>query len=147
MKSILSKIFGWIKRHKFITLFAICSLLIAIWFLTPSSKTPVSQFATLPITRGELRQVVAATGEIMPINTILVGSQVSGNIDKIYVDFNSKVKKGDLLLTIEPSVLQASVDEAKASFMSAESQRNYAKSEFARNEMLYNDGFISRAEF
>ena len=56
------------------------------------------------------------------------------------------MKKGDVLLEIEPSVLQASVDEAKASLVSAQSQRNYAKSEYQRNKTLYNEGFISRAE-
>jgi len=71
---------------------------------------------------------------------------VSGTIDNLYVDFNSKVKKGDLLLTIEPSVLQASVDEAKASLDSAISQRNFAKSEYERNKMLYAGDMIARAE-
>ena len=56
------------------------------------------------------------------------------------------VKKGDKLLTIEPSVLQASVDEAKASLDSAKSQRNFAKNEYNRNKTLYNEGFIARSE-
>ena len=103
-------------------------------------------FATATISRGNLRQVVTATGEIQPLNTINVGSQVSGTIEAIYVDYNSKVKKGDVLLEIEPSVLQASVDEAKASLVSAESQRNYAKSEYERNKILYEDDIIARAE-
>ena len=103
-------------------------------------------FETATITRGDLRRVVTATGEIQPLNTINVGSQVSGTIEAIYVDYNSKVKKGDVLLEIEPSVLQASVDEAYASLVSAESQRNYAKSEYERNKILYSDGFIPRAE-
>lgn len=146
MKSILKKILTYIKRHKWWALFALCALLFALSFLTPSSETETSPYATVAVNKGELRQVVTATGEILPINTILVGSQVSGNIDQIFVDFNSKVKKGDVLLTIEPSVLQASVDEAKASLTSAESQRNYAKSEYTRNKTLYGDGFIARAE-
>ncbi len=104
------------------------------------------QFAPLAISRGGLRQVVTATGEIQPVNTVNVGSQVSGTIDELFVDYNTKVKKGDVLLTIEPSVLQASVDEAKASLVSAESQRNYAKNEYERNKTLYADGYIARAE-
>lgn len=104
------------------------------------------QFATVAISRGGLRQVVTATGEIQPVNTVSVGSQVSGTIDELFVDYNTKVKKGDVLLTIEPSVLQASVDEAKASLLSAESQRNYAKNEYERNKTLYADGYIARAE-
>ncbi len=82
----------------------------------------------------------------MPVNTVNVGSQVSGTIEDIFVDYNSKVKQGDILLKIEPSVLQASVDEAKASLVSAQSQRNYAKNEYERNRTLYADGYIARAE-
>lgn len=103
-------------------------------------------YITVNITRGNLSYTVSATGEINPVNTVNVGSQVSGTINEIYVDYNSTVKKGDILLTIEPSVLQASVDEAKASLVSAQSQRDYAKSEYLRNKSLFADGFISRAE-
>ena len=103
-------------------------------------------FATATISRGDLRQVVTATGEIQPLNTINVGSQVSGTIEAIYVDYNSKVKKGDVLLKIEPSVLQASVDEAHASLVSAESQLNYAKSEYERNKELFAQDYIARAD-
>ncbi len=104
------------------------------------------KYSMVNISRGDLRQVVTATGEIQPVNTVSVGSQVSGTIDNLYVDFNSTVEKGDVLLTIEPSVLQATVDESKASLDSAISQRNYAKSEYERNKMLYADGIIPRAE-
>lgn len=135
----------WIWRKKWWIL-----ILVAIaWGVSAmfgGGTQKVEPLATMEITRGEMRQVVTATGEIQPLNTVSVGSQVSGTIEKLYVDFNSKVKKGDVLLEIEPSVLQASVDEAKASLVSAESQRNYAKSEYQRNKTLYNEGFISRAE-
>lgn len=133
----------WRKKWWILILAAI---IVAVWAFTGSSKSSKSEFATVNITRGDLRQVVTATGEIRPVNTVNVGSQVSGTIEQLYVDYNSKVKKGDILLTIEPSVLQASVDEAKASLVSAESQRNYAKNEYQRNKTLYEDGFISRAE-
>ena len=116
------------------------------YFATPAQQAKSNTYATVNITRGDLRQVVSATGEISPVNTVSVGSQVSGTINGLFVDYNSVVKKGDVLLTIEPSVLQASVDEAKASLVAAESQRNYAKSEYQRNKTLYADGFISRAE-
>lgn len=140
------RFFSWIWRKKWWILGCLVVIGGASYFLFGSSSGGKSQFATIAITRGDLSQVVTATGEIQPLNTVNVGSQVSGTIEKLYVDYNSKVKKGDILLTIEPSVLQASVDEAKASLVSAESQRNYAKSEYERNKMLYEDGFISRAE-
>ena len=137
---------SWLLRRKWwIILFAIVAG-IAIYFFTGSSSNQGTGFATATISKGDLRQVVTATGEIQPLNTINVGSQVSGTIEAIYVDYNSKVKKGDILLKIEPSVLQASVDEAYASLVSSESQRNYAKSEYERNKILFDAGYISRAE-
>ena len=145
MKNKIGRIFKWLWRKKWWILI-LAALVVAIMLIFGGGKSKKSEFVTLPINKGDLRQVVTATGEIQPVNTVSVGSQVSGTIDALYVDYNSKVKKGDLLLTIEPSVLQASVDEAKASLISAESQRNYAKSEYMRNKTLYNDGYIARAE-
>lgn len=135
--------FVWRKKWWILLLAA---LAVGAFLLFGKDSTKKQEFATSRITRGDLRQVVSATGEIRPVNTVNVGSQVSGTIDNLYVDFNSKVKKGDILLTIEPSVLQASVDEAKASLDSAISQRNFTKNEFNRNKSLFAEGFIPRAE-
>ena len=139
------KLWSWIKRNKWWVFLFVIVAGVAIYFMG-DSKNQGTGFATATISRGNLRQVVTATGEIQPLKTINVGSQVSGTIEAIYVDYNSKVKKGDILLEIEPSVLQASVDEAYASLVSAESQRNYAKSEYERNQILFESDFISRAE-
>lgn len=139
-------LWSWVKHRKWWIILLAIAAGIVVYFMTGSSSSEGTGFATAAITRGDLRQVVTATGEIQPLNTINVGSQVSGTIEEIFVDYNSQVKKGDVLLTIEPSVLQASVDEAKASLVSAESQRDYAKSEYERNKILYEDGFIARAE-
>ena len=143
--SLIGRIFRFIWRKKWwILLLAI--LIGAGFFFFGGKSEKKLEYATINITRGDLRHVVSATGEIQPVNTVNVGSQVSGTIDNLYVDFNSKVKKGDILLTIEPSVLQATVDEARASLDSTISQRNFAKNEYERNKILYSEGFISRAE-
>ncbi len=143
--SVIGRFFRFIWRKKWwILLIGAIVIAIRLILSDPAGKKP--EYVTLNITRGDLRQVVSASGEIQPVNTVNVGSQVSGTIDNLYVDFNTKVKKGDVLLTIEPSVLQASVDEARASLDSAISQRNFAKSEYERNKMLYSEDFISRAE-
>lgn len=139
-------LWSWIKRRKWWIILVAIVAGTTVYFMDGSSNNQGTGFATATITKGDLRQVVTATGEIQPLNTINVGSQVSGTIEAIYVDYNSKVKKGDVLLKIEPSVLQASVDEAYASLVSSESQRNYAKSEYERNKTLFDAGFISRAE-
>lgn len=145
-KNIFHHFFSYLWRHKWWTILAIVLIVISILIWGIGSGEKKGDFVTVDITRGDLMQTVSATGEIQPLNTVNVGSQVSGTIDEIYVDYNSRVKKGDILLTIDPSVLQSSVDEAAASLSSAKSQLNYTKNEFTRNKLLYNDGFISRAE-
>lgn len=146
-KSFFVRVFSWLWRHKWWSLIGIAAL-VGIYFLIFGFGVAEKKGAliTLPITRGDLSQTVSATGEIMPVNTVNVGSQVSGTIDEIFVDYNSKVKIGDKLLTIDPSVLQSSVDEAKASLTSAESQLTYKKSQYERNKTLYNEGYIPLAE-
>ena len=139
------RFWNWVRRRKW---WIILFIVVAGGFLyfMGGDENQGTGFATATISRGNLRQVVTATGEIQPLNTINVGSQVSGTIEAIYVDYNSKVKKGDKLLEIEPSVLQASVDEAYASLVSAESQLNYTKSEYERNKELYEKDYIARAD-
>ncbi len=142
----LSRIFKWIWRKKWWVLGVVIVIVGAMWMMGMFSKKESNEVVTMKITQGDIRYVVTATGEIQPVNTVAVGSQVSGTIDNLYVDFNSKVKKGDVLLTIDPSVLQATVDEAKASLDSAVSQRNFAKSEYERNKTLFDADIIPRAE-
>lgn len=137
---------NWFIRHKWWTVFGVAIIVLITSGVFTAKKVEQKKFITMDITRGDISQTVTATGEIMPVNTVSVGSQVSGTIEEIFVDYNSTVKKGDVLLKIEPSVLQASVDEAKAALDSAISQRNYAKNEYTRNKSLYNDGFIARSE-
>ncbi|MDE6478375.1 MAG: efflux RND transporter periplasmic adaptor subunit [Alphaproteobacteria bacterium] len=136
----------WVWRHKYLILMVVV-LTAGIWAIFGGGNGGAKKdYVTVAVTRGNLSQTVTATGEIQPVNTVSVGSQVSGTIDNLYVDYNSQVKKGDVLLTIEPTVLQASVNESRASLMSAESKRNLAMAEYERNKILYADGYISRAE-
>ena len=144
--SFLRRAFSWVWRKKWWFLLFIVVLIAICLIFGGEERSVKSGYSTVEITRGDMRQVVSATGEIQPVNTVNIGSQVSGTIDAIYVDYNSKVKKGDILLTIEPSVLEAQVREAEASLSSSKSKRNYAKSEYERNKILYNEGYISRAE-
>ena len=147
MLSKLKQFFTWPLRHKWWSIVIVVAVVILyLIFGGSAKKANKGDFVTVNITRGDMEQVVSATGEISPVNTVSVGSQVSGTIEDIFVDFNSQVQQGDILLKIEPSVLQASVTEAKASLDSAVSQRNLAKSDYIRDRSLYADGFIARAE-
>ena len=143
----IKQFLSWPLRHKWWSLIiVIVAVILYLIFGGTAKKSNKGDFVTVNITRGDMEQVVSATGEIRPVNTVSVGSQVSGTIEELFVDFNSEVKQGDILLKIEPSVLQASVTEAKASLDSAVSQRNLAKSDYIRDKSLYADGFIARAE-
>ena len=145
-QNFIKRFFTFIWHHKWwstIILLILFGGILWIYFATRPAK---KDYITMDISRGDLVQTVTASGEIQPVNTINVGSQVSGTIENIFVDYNSVVKKGDVLLTIEPSVLQSNVDESKALLDSAKAELKYARSEYERNKSLYDDGFISRAE-
>ncbi len=144
--SLIRRVWSWIWRKKWWIIIIVIAAVGAHLIWGGAKKAAKQEYSTVEIIRGDMRQIVSATGEIQPVNTVNVGSQVSGTINNIYVDYNSKVKKGDILLTIEPSVLEAQVREAEAALSSAKSKRNYAKSEYERNKMLYASDFISRAE-
>lgn len=145
-RSFIRRFFAWVWRHKWWSGFILIILLTAgIWWFFATKPEKV-EYVTVNITRGDLRQVVTATGEINPVNTVSVGSQVSGTIEDIYVDYNSHVTKGQLLLKIEPSVLQASVEEAKAALESAKSQLNLAKVEYESNRELYQKDLLPRID-
>lgn len=144
--SFMKRLWAWVWRNKWWILIAFLIIFLLCWWLNPFGKTKKKDYITADITHGDITQIVTATGEIQPVNTINVGSQVSGTIENIYVDYNSYVNKGDILLTIEPSVLQSTADEALASLESAKSELKYNQSEYKRNKTLYDDGFISRAE-
>ena len=84
-----------------------------------------------------VENTVTATGTIEPVETVEVGTQVSGKVEKIYVDFNDPVKKGQLLAELDKLTLNQNVSRAKASLTSAESQLNYSKLTYERTKQLY----------
>lgn len=84
-----------------------------------------------------VENTVTATGTIEPVETVEVGTQVSGKVEKIYVDFNDVVKKGQLMAELDKQTLNQSLSRAKASLTSAESQLNYAKLTYERTKQLY----------
>ena len=111
------------------------------------------KYITKPVTQETITQYVEASGTIKPINTIAVGTQVSGTVAKIYVDYNSVVKKGDLLAELDPSLFQANVDQstaklnnAKASYSKASATLAYKKNNYLRYKHLYDKNYVSKDE-
>ena len=111
------------------------------------------QFRTEKVTRGDLRAAVTATGTVSAVTTVLVGTQVSGTVKELFVDFNTPVKKGQLLAQIDPALSEARVAQAKANLQAAEA--NVQKAEVAlqdavrtleRNRTLFAKNYIARSD-
>ncbi len=96
---------------------------------------------------GYISESVTATGTIEPVDTVAVGTQVSGVIQKVYADFNSNVKKGQLLAQLDKSLLTATLNQAKATLSQAQSQLIYQQANYSRQEQLYKVGAISKADY
>lgn len=99
------------------------------------------------VTRGDLQVVVTATGTLSAVRTVQVGTQVSGTIAKLYADFNSIVKKGQVVALIDPTFLEASVKDAQANLQRAKAQANESKRSFNRAKTLLGKGLTSQADY
>ena len=86
------------------------------------SSPKESPYVTTPVQRGNVTEVVSSTGTLQAVVTVLVGSQVSGTIDKLHADFNTKVKAGQVVAQLNQDKFKASVDQARANLLAAESQ-------------------------
>ncbi len=118
-----SGIWNWLMRHRIISLllaFILIGAIIAA-MVTLRTRTEIT-YITQPVVRQDLAQSVTASGTVNPQNTVAIGSQSSGTIAEIYVDYNSKVKKGEVLARIDPTQLQAQLDQANASLVVTEAQ-------------------------
>jgi HlyD family secretion protein len=128
----------------------IASVLIAIlliWLIFFHKKAvPETVLAEKPTT-GYIAQSVTATGKIEPVDTVTVGTQISGIIQYLYVDFNSKVKKGELLAQLDKSLLQATLDQFKGNLLNAQSQLVFAKNNYNRQDLLFKTDAISKADY
>ena len=119
-----------------------------IWhFFINSSSGAESQYEFVEVERGGLENIVTSTGTIEAVNTVEVGTQVSGIIKNIFVDFNDKVSKEQILALVDTAVLVSRVREAEASLIRAQAQYDQSLSEYNRNKPLFEKGFLSENEF
>lgn len=102
---------------------------------------------TITAKRGEVTTMVTATGTIEPITQVDVGTQVSGVVEKIYVDYNSLVTEGQLIAELDKTNLRAALTQAQASYDNAISQRNYMQTIFERQKSLFENQVISKSDY
>lgn len=119
--------------------------LVAIKSFGSSPKTYAIE--TAKVAKGTISETVTATGTLEAITTVEVGTQVSGVIDKIFVDFNTEVKKGQLLAQIDETPLLATVEQSKASVDQAEAELKYQKATYERYKELIAKELISKADY
>jgi HlyD family secretion protein len=112
-----------------------------------SGEAATPAYRTAAVTRGSVTATVSSTGKLNAVRTVQVGTQVSGQLAKVYVDFNDRVTKGQLLATIDPTLQQQTVEDAQAQLERAEAQLSLAQSEYTRNKQLYDAKVLSASEF
>ena len=103
-------------------------------------------FELTAVSKGNIKQIVTATGKIQPINTISVGTQVSGIVEKVLADYNDEVTEGQLLAQLDTSVLVENRNDAKARLELAQAKQKIAKLNYDRIEKLYQEKLIAKAE-
>ncbi len=118
-----------------------------LWFYKRAEASGQPNFRYGAVERSDIQSTVSATGALDAVRTVQVGTQVSGQISAIYVDFNDKVKKGQLIARIDPVLQQQAVAEAAASLERSQAQFEQAKSDYDRNKELYDAKIVTATEF
>lgn len=135
-------------NKKFVVCAAVIAVVIACCCLVFCGKEKHEiSFDTAEVKEGNISNSVTATGTIEPVTSVDVGTQVSGIVANIYVDYNSVVKKGQVIAELDKTNLQSQVNIAKANLNNALSQFTYQKANYERYETLYKKGLVSADEY
>src|SRR3954471_9718986 len=117
------------------------------WAYRRADGKEAPTYRTAAVTRATIKSTVSATGALQAVRTVQVGTQVSGQVAQIYVDFNDKVKKGQLLARIDPTLQQQAVQDAQAGLERAQAQLQQAQDDYERNKTLFDAKVLTAAEF
>ena len=129
----------------FVALVVIAAL--ATWLFSGNKKKEEISFATEKVAPANIQNSITATGTIEPVTSVTVGTQVSGIVSKLYVDYNSIVKKGQVIAELDRTNLISELNTTKANLNSAQSSLNYQQSNYNRYKTLYEKGLVSADEY
>ena len=135
----------WIKWAWVLGAFLV--LAAAGWWYVRRRGGEAPSFLTSAVTRDDLIQYVTATGQLNPITNAQVGSQISGTITKLYVDYNAAVTAGQLVAEIDPSIYQATVDQAQGDLASAQAGQELARLNEAREKELLASNLVAQSDY
>jgi HlyD family secretion protein len=139
MKKIGQK--GWIA------IAVIVVVIIALWKCSGGKKEEKVTFETAKVEKGNIQTSITATGTIEPVTSVTVGTQVSGIVSRLYVDYNSVVKRGQVIAELDRTNLISELNAQKASLASAQSSLNYQQSNYERYKTLFDKGLVSADEY
>lgn len=122
-------------------------IIAVVAFVLLRGKSNEVSYKTEKAARGDVVETVTASGTVNAVTTVLVGTQVSGTIKNLYVDYNSKVKKGQLLAQIDPVLLEAQVEQARANLLKLEANTLDARRTRDRNKQLFERNLIARSDY
>ena len=132
---------GWIG-------IGVVAVLIIAWFLLKGGKKEEKvSFETAKVEKKSIHTSITATGTIEPVTSVTVGTQVSGIVAKLYVDYNSIVKKGQVIAELDKTNLISELNTAKANLASSQSTATYQQANYKRYKTLYDKGLVSADEF
>jgi HlyD family secretion protein len=133
-------------KRSYLWLAVIGGLLFVVFIVRECRNGGAATYQTAMVTRGPITQAVTATGTLNPVVNVQVGSQVSGNIAKLFVDFNSEVKAGQTVAQIDPMLFQAAVTQAEGDLASAQAALELAKVNATRTEQLFKQKISSQQD-
>lgn len=126
---------------------AVVLVALAAWLLSGGKKEEKVEFETAKVARQDISTSITATGTIEPVTSVTVGTQVSGIVAKLYVDYNSVVKKGQVIAELDKTNLISELNTAKANLSSAQSTLNYETANHNRYKTLYDKGLVSANDY
>lgn len=125
----------------------IAVLAIATWMFSGGKKELTVTFDTAKVEPANIKNSVTATGSVEPVTSVTVGTQVSGIISRLYVDYNTVVKKGQIIAELDKTNLISELNTAKANLSSAQSSLNYESANYKRYATLFKKGLVSADEY
>ena len=120
---------------------------VGVWLMVRPSGSGEITVQTVRVSRGNISNSVTATGTVEPVTLVEVGTQVSGIIDRLYVDYNDRVTAGQLIAEMDKVTLESDLEEAEAQLASSKTEYEYRMKEYLRTKQLYEKELVSDAEY
>lgn len=136
------------NKKKTLVIVAVAAIAaLAVWLLSGGKKEEKITFDTAAVAPANIMNSITATGTIEPVTSVTVGTQVSGIVSKLYVDYNSVVKKGQVIAELDKTNLMSQLNTAKTQLATAQSQLNYQTANYKRYKTLFEKGLVAADDF